>query len=725
MGVGAPVPAVPREPLTAQTMNDLIFRPSSPALSQPAVPLCAMALAFALLPAAHAQSVGDAAATLPAVDVVETTGPITRTPGDRTAVTLQPKALPTTVQQLSQDDVAATNVGRDISNVFRRLPGVLANNIDQGETGNGFRMRGFATQGTHGADTAVYVDGVPQNIPSSQGGAGHGPVFLEWLNADLIDTIDVIKGPISALYGDQNRAGAVDIRTRHGGSATPSSISVSAERYGLRRTSLVLSNSFSDIDSLLVADVYRNEGYRYASSTDRDSFSWKLSTLREGGRYSLRVTRYVANFEAAGYLLLPQIEAGLDPRATQANNPGFGSARRTSLVFNRAPAAGEAGWYATAYAESLERTRAITANATNHTVGVDDRDIFGARVLHNTTWGDAALALGAEMRQDRGDAYRQIYVNRSPSSNYVNAQFLDLLTYGVFAQAQWRATDRLKLSAGARYDRFDYDIENLKLPAASTAYRKGAFTPKLGVSWTARPQLELFANVAEGMRSPAAEQISSSGATGPLGASGGVISQVAPSKVRSYDLGFTASPAQGWTVSGAGYYILNTDEIVSQADGSFKSVGETTRKGVELEARWRATQATSVYASIGKILEAQVNNPAANTGAKLSVPATQLKAGVQHKLRVGAGQLTLNADAYLIDDIPYYVGTPTTQERTMPLYTRYDLRATYDWNRTQLSLYATFQPHRYGTEIAYGSAAGLMVSPVPRSSLGASLRYFF
>ncbi len=110
-------------------------------------------------------------------------------------------------------------------------------------------MRGFATQGTHGADTAVYVDGVPQNIPSIQSIASHGAVFLEWLPPELIGGIDVIKGPVSALYGDQNRAGAVDIRTRDGGDATPSSVSVSAERYGLRRTALVLSNKLSQVDS--------------------------------------------------------------------------------------------------------------------------------------------------------------------------------------------------------------------------------------------------------------------------------------------------------------------------------------------------------------------------------------------------------------------------------------------------------------------------------------------
>lgn len=251
------------------------------------------------------------------------------------------------------------------------------------------------------------------------------------------------------------------------------------------------------------------------------------------------------------------------------------------------------------------------------------------------------------------------------------------------------------------------------------------FTPKLGASWSVAPWLELFANVAQGMRSPAAEQISSSGATGPLGAAGGVVSDVAPSKVRSHDLGFTAAPLAGWTVAGVAYDIKNDDEIVGQADGSFKSVGSTTRRGFELETRWQLNGVASVYASLARITAAAVNNPAPNTGPKLTVPGRQLKAGAQLRFAAGGGQVTLNADAYLLNRMPYCVGTPATQERAMPLYTRYDLRASHEQGPVRLTLHAVLQPQRFATEMAYGSAAGLMLSPVPRSSWGAAVRYAF
>ncbi|HEX8406001.1 MAG TPA: TonB-dependent receptor [Duganella sp.] len=697
--------------------------PSRPSLPAPSPASLLFRAAFITLALGGDAMAGEDVAETAASPIVEVKG--SKVEDDRISPGGGARSLPGTVTTITADDIATLSVGRDISNIFQRVPGVVANNIDQGDTGNGFRMRGFATQGTHGADTAIYIDGVPQNIPSSQGGAGHGPAFLEWMTADMIDSIDVIKGPVSALYGDQNRAGAIAISTREGGAATPSSAALTLASYGGRRASLTLSTEHGAIRSLLVADRHRMDGFRRDAGNDRSNLFWKLSTTIGDGVYSLRASYYHSEYAGAGYLSLPAMEAGLDPRSTQFGLPGFGEAHRKSVVFSRR-AVGDAGWFATAYAEDFERSRAITTSTTQHTYGYDDRHIYGARAGNTWTFGDTALlTAGAETRIDRGDALRQQYQNRRPTANYVNNQNLDLVTYGAFAQGQYRVAPALKLHAGARYDRFDYELVNRKLPAASTGYTGSAFTPKYGAIWSALPELEVFANVAQGFRSPAAEQISSSGSLGRLGAAGGRINTgIDPSKVRSHDLGINASPAAGWTVAAAVYHITNEDEIVNTAPDVFVSSGQTTRRGAELDLRYQPHRAFNAYLSYGRILRARLDNPAPGAGALLSVPAHTWKTGAQYRSAMGPGQLTLNGDVYVTAGNPYYMGAPLAR-RDMPTFVRYNVKASYDYGKVQASLAATFQPHRFASDIAYGTATGLLVSPVPKTQLEAALRYFF
>lgn len=194
--------------------------------------------------------------------------------------------------------------------------------------------------------------------------------------------------------------------------------------------------------------------------------------------------------------------------------------------------------------------------------------------------------------------------------------------------------------------------------------------------------------------------------------------------MRSYDVGFTVRPVPDWTLSGAAYYVQNEDEIVLTAPDTYSSVGETTRKGFELETRYRVSPAFDIYASYGRILEAEIKNPLPGSGARLSVPRDTLKAGVAYRTALGPGHLTLHADAFLTRRIPYYSGTPL-RGQTMPSYTRYDLRATYDYRDYQVSAYWVSQPHRYASEAAYATAAGLWIAPQPRHLVGLNLRRYF
>ena len=187
--------------------------------------------------------------------------------------------------------------------------------------------------------------------------------------------------------------------------------------------------------------------------------------------------------------------------------------------------------------------------------------------------------------------------------------------------------------------------------------------------------------------------------------------------------GFTAAPAEGWSVSGVAFYTLNEDEIVMTAPNVFRSVGDTTRKGFELESRLRLTKNASAYASYTRLLQAEVNNPDPNSAYLLSVPRHQFKAGVEYRHALKAGYLRYNADAYVTSGTPYFSGT-LLRQRTVPTYTRYDLRATYAVRDMEWSAFAVFQPQLM-SEAFFATAAGLWVSTQPRRHFGISARYFF
>ena len=70
-------------------------------------------------------------------------------------------------------------------------------------------MRGFQTSQVK---SRIFIDGVPQNQPSSTGEHGQGRDVVAF--PETIERIEIIKGPFSALYGDFALGGVVNIVTK-------------------------------------------------------------------------------------------------------------------------------------------------------------------------------------------------------------------------------------------------------------------------------------------------------------------------------------------------------------------------------------------------------------------------------------------------------------------------------------------------------------------------------
>ena len=94
-----------------------------------------------------------------------------------------------------------------LSEILRTVPGVAVSRSGVFGAQTQVRMRG--AEANH---TLVFIDGVRANDPAQNGEFN----FAHLLNAD-IETVEVIRGPQSALWGSDALAGVIDVRTRRGG----------------------------------------------------------------------------------------------------------------------------------------------------------------------------------------------------------------------------------------------------------------------------------------------------------------------------------------------------------------------------------------------------------------------------------------------------------------------------------------------------------------------------
>src|SRR5437773_12174074 len=96
------------------------------------------------------------------------------------------------------------------SDILRLIPGLfIAQHQGGGQADQRF-LRGFHAD--HGTDVAIFIDGIPVNLPSHAHGQGFAD--LHFLIPEAVERIDVEKGPYDVRHGDFATAGAVNIVTR-------------------------------------------------------------------------------------------------------------------------------------------------------------------------------------------------------------------------------------------------------------------------------------------------------------------------------------------------------------------------------------------------------------------------------------------------------------------------------------------------------------------------------
>lgn len=535
------------------------------------------------------------------------------TPLDEIIVTASRRAeavrdVPASVSTLSRAEFEA-KATRFIGEELRGLPGLVLRTNDAG-TYTDITIRGVPNR-IHNDTLVVLMDGVPFVT-------GDDEVDLEQLPFGAAGRVDLVRGPMSALYGRGAIAGTINYLTREVGEEVFAQIEGGLGSHGWRRVgALAQTPTMPGGALLLAAEVQRGDGWRDRTGREEESlFAKHRLGVGDWGRLTLTGSWVRTDQNLAGEL--PVDRAGeLVPlpggRRANWNMDDAGFAKRMltgTAILEAGLAPGLTGTTRLHARRSDTRARQgffIPFQPGQDWIGftgfqVDgDTDTLFAEQQLNWTLGPVALVGGISAEQV--EARHVELWEGELDDGFFFAQRRSLTTGAHLNRGDW-ARERLldadsrartlaaylqgdvdvgpvTLSAGARFDRFSRDVTYAPDFNADAAQRvedtDQRVSPKLSARWRLTDTLMAYAAYGEGF----------SPGFGPLWSFRNRDTGLDPELARNVEAGVKGSALDGRVSGTVTVYQLTRRDLLQllPVNGTAQTIntGRQRSRGVEAE----------------------------------------------------------------------------------------------------------------------------------------------
>ena len=569
-------------------------------------------------------------------------------------------------------------------------------------------------------------------------------------------SVEVLKGPSSLLYGIMDPGGVINIVSRKPLLATSGSVALTGSSYAAGRAGLQATVDLTGpiagaLAGRIVLD-HQDEDYWRVFGTRRDtliapSLGWYGSTTQAVLWYEYR--RFDYPFDR-GVALDPRTRTPLAiPRRQRLDDPlnrMAGDSHLVQLALDHQFGNGWAAHLATSfnserYDAGQLRVTAIDAvsgrvtrrnDATRGSLSTDayvqayvdgSFGLFGAehRVIVGIDGEYRRFYRRDLIRQPTrfGFNYRRPIYGREPVATAVSADDSDqtdrLHNVSLFGQDAIHIGDRWIVTAGGRLIGFRQQAGRGRPFVTNTDLDGWAFVPQAGLVWKAADVVSLYASYTRSLKPTST--------IAPLDGGATITSAMPPERGRSFEVGAKLDMPEGITATLAAYDIDKRNVLVSQYVPElvrvlYRTAGRAGSRGVELDVSGRLTRTLSLIGSYAhtdahtkedpQFAGRQLANVARDTGSLSAAYDVGALAG-DDRLRFGGGAR--------------YVGRRPGDNANgfwLPAYTTADAFVSYDTSlagRTvsfQFNLRNVFDRTYYTSAVnVYGVAIG-----DPRRAIG-------
>ena len=141
---------------------------------------------------------------------------------------------------------------RTLNDVLSQSPGITTTN-----SGGPGKTTQLFMRGMNANHSIVMIDGVRIDDPSSVNGA----VNLAHLRLEGVERIEIVRGPMSTLYGSDALGGVINIITRKGSGKPTATLSVEGGSYGTVNVDGLVSGAFGPLSFAFGGSVASADGF--------------------------------------------------------------------------------------------------------------------------------------------------------------------------------------------------------------------------------------------------------------------------------------------------------------------------------------------------------------------------------------------------------------------------------------------------------------------------------